>query len=47
MAALAASHDHLDLVALVKGELVLSAGVLMAPRTFKGALVVGRHVMCL
>jgi hypothetical protein len=47
MAALAASHDHLDLVALVQGELVLSAGVLLAPRTLKRTVVVGRHVMCL
>ena len=47
MAALAASHDHFDLVAFVKGELVLSTGVLMTPRTFKGTFVLGRHAMCL
>jgi hypothetical protein len=46
MAALAASHDHFDFVTLVKGELVLSPGVLMASRTLVCTFVLGRHVLC-
>jgi hypothetical protein len=47
MAALAAPHDQFDLVALVQGELILAAGGLVAPRTWKWAFFVGRHAMSL